>query len=250
VPDPIFADPRLASIYDVLDADRRDLDAYVAVVDEVGARSVLDIGCGTGVLACLLAARGVDVVGVDPAEASLAVARRKPEAHRVRWLLGDATTLPPLHVDLATMTGNVAQVLLTDEAWAATLAGTRDALRPGGRLVFEVRDPAREAWEGWTRRESERRLDVAGVGPVRSWVEVTDVTRPLVSFRWTYRFERTGETVISDSTLRFRERAEVEASIVDAGLELLDVRDAPDRPGLELVFVAGRPQSMRRSSAL
>ena len=63
---------------------------------------------------------------------------------------------------------------------------------------------------------------------------------PLVSFRWTYRFERTGASIVSDSTLRFRERAEVETTLDRAGFRLVDVRDAPDRPGLEHVFVAER----------
>jgi 2-polyprenyl-3-methyl-5-hydroxy-6-metoxy-1,4-benzoquinol methylase len=34
-----------------------------------GARSVLDVGCGTGSFACMLAQRGIEVVGVDPAAA-------------------------------------------------------------------------------------------------------------------------------------------------------------------------------------
>ena len=42
MPDAVFDDPRLAAIYDALDPDRSDLDAYVAMVDEFGARSVLD----------------------------------------------------------------------------------------------------------------------------------------------------------------------------------------------------------------
>ncbi|HEX6423414.1 MAG TPA: class I SAM-dependent methyltransferase, partial [Acidimicrobiales bacterium] len=116
--DAIFAEPRLADIYDPLDADRSDLDAYAALVSELGARSVLDVRCGTGTFACLLARRGTEVTGVDPAAASLAVARRKPGADLVRWVEGDATTLPRLRVDLVTMTGNVAQVFLTDEDWA------------------------------------------------------------------------------------------------------------------------------------
>jgi len=78
VVDLIFAEPRLAEVYDPLDPDRSDLDAYVAMVEEFGARSVLDIGCGTGTLACLLARRGLTVTAVDPAAASLAVARTKP----------------------------------------------------------------------------------------------------------------------------------------------------------------------------
>ena len=178
MPDAVFDDPRLAALYDPLAPDRSDLDAYVAIVDELGARRVLDVGCGTGTFACLLAQRGVEVVGLDPAGASLDVARTKPGAERVRWLHGDATTLPPLQVDLATMTANVAQVFLTDDAWAATLRGVHDALVPGGWLVLETRVPARRAWEGWVREATVTRVEVPDVGPVESWTDLTDVSLP------------------------------------------------------------------------
>jgi SAM-dependent methyltransferase len=238
VPDAIFDHPRLARIYDALDADRSDLDAYVAMVDELAARSVLDVGCGTGTFACLLAERGIEVVGVDPAAASLGVARAKPHADRVRWLHGDATTLPPLQVDLVTMTGNVAQVFVTDDDWAEALRGMCSALRPGGHLVFETRDPSRKAWLEWTRDQTDTTIDVDGVGPVRSWGDVTEAAGQRVSFRSTHVFASDGAVLTSDSTLRFRSRREVETTLHDAGFIVDDVRDAPDRPGRELVFVA------------
>ena len=137
VPDAIFDDPRLARVYDPLDPDRSDLDVYAEIVDELGARAVLDIGCGTGTFACLLALRGIAVTAVDPAGASLDIARSKPGAERVWWLHGDATTLPSsVRVDAAFMTGNVAQVFVTDVDWRATLRGIRQVLRPAGDLVF------------------------------------------------------------------------------------------------------------------
>lgn len=61
-----------------------------------------------------------------------------------------------------------------------------------------------------------------------------------VSFRWTCVFAADGQVLTSDSTLRFREREEVGAELVAAGFVVEDVRDAPDRPGRELVFVARR----------
>lgn len=240
MPDPIFDEARLAEIYDPMDPDRSDLDAYAAIVDEFGARSVLDIGCGTGTFACLLAGRDVEVIGVDPAGASLDLARRKGFADRVRWIHGDATTLPPLHVDLATMTANVAQVFMTDEQWLATLRGIQAALKPGGRLVFETRDPARQAWLEWNREQTHAVADVPGVGRVETWCDLTDVTDSLVTFRWTNVFESDGAVLVSDSTLRFRSREEVEATLADAGFVVDEVRAAPDRPGREFVFIASR----------
>ncbi|GAA2671363.1 MULTISPECIES: class I SAM-dependent methyltransferase [Actinosynnema] len=99
MPDAIFADPRLAALHGVFDGDRVDLDAYTALVAEPGARRVLDVGCGTGSPAVRLAGAGIEVVGLDPAGASLDVARGKAGADRVRWLLGGAADAPALGVD-------------------------------------------------------------------------------------------------------------------------------------------------------
>jgi SAM-dependent methyltransferase len=241
VPDAIFDDPRLAGVYDPLDPDRSDLDVYVEIVDELGARAVLDVGCGTGTFACLLAQRGIAVTAVDPSAASLHIARSKPGADRVRWLHGDATTLPPsVRVDAATMTANVAQVFLTDFDWRATLSGIRQALQPVGHLAFETRDPARRAWEQWTPELTHTAVDVPGVGLVESWEEVIDVSGDLVTFRSMTAFGRDDLVLESRSTLRFRDRPEIEASLLQEHFELLDVRDAPDRPGREMVFIARR----------
>jgi SAM-dependent methyltransferase len=237
VPDLIFADPRLAAIYDDIDGDRRDLGHYEAIIEGLGARSVLDIGCGTGVLGCRLAARGITVTAVDPAQASLDVARSKPGADRVTWLLGDATMLPLLAVDAVTMTGNVAQVFVSDEEWSATLIGAHAALGDGGHLVFETRDPSYRGWEEWTRERSISISDTVA-GRVEHWVELTNVALPLVSFRHSFRFIESSDVITSDSTLRFRDREEITESLSVNGFTIDVVRDAPDRPGRELVVIA------------
>ncbi|UJW28927.1 class I SAM-dependent methyltransferase [Saccharothrix sp. AJ9571] len=240
MPDPIFAHPRLAPLYDAFDGERDDLTTYLAIADEVGATRVLDLGCGTGALAVLLTEHGRTVIGVDPAAASLEVARTKDPDGKATWIHGDATTLPALEADLAVMTANVAQVFLTDEDWARTLQGIHTALRPHGHLAFETRQPERRAWEDWAADPAEVTLDIPGTGPVTQWREVTSVDLPLVSFRHSYRFHADGTVLTSDSTLRFRGRDEVEATLAANGFRVLDVRDAPDRPGREFVFFAER----------
>src|SRR2546427_1708842 len=238
--DPIFEHPRLAAIYDALDGQRSDLDVYVAIAEQLGARRVLDVGCGTGTFALLLVDRGLEVTGVDPAKASLEVARAKPGAERVRWIHGNVATPASLVVDLATMTGNAAQAVITELEWDATLRGVYHALRPGGYFVFETRDPAYQGWREWNRRATYQVTDVSGIGTVESWVELTEVSLPLVSFRGTYIFAD-GQVLTSDSTLRFREREEVEAGLVANGYLVDEVREAPDRPSREFVFFAHRP---------
>jgi len=240
VPDELFAQPRPAAIHDALDPDRGDLDAYLGFARQLGARRVLDIGCGTGVLALLLADRGIEVVGVDPARASIDVARAKPGSERVHWIHGDATAVPPLRADLATMTANVAQAIVDPDAWRQTLRHAHEALRPEGFLVFETRDPAARAWETWNPAASRRVTSIPEAGEVESWVELLEVSLPLVTFRWHYVFATDGRHLTSDSTLRFRERHEVEADLAAQGYRVQDVRDAPDRPGKEFVFIARR----------
>ena len=239
--DAIFADPRLARIYDLWEGDRVDLPHYLAIATELGARSVLDVGCGTGNWASMLAERGFEVVGLDPAAASLDIARGKAGAQRVQWIHGDVSNLPALAVDLATMTGNVSNVFLTEQQWSATLRGVHAALRPGGHLVFESVDPASQPWLNWNRETTYVRRKSSDAGVFESWADVTQLDGDLVSIRRTYVFAADGAKLTSDSTRRYPPRAAIENSLISAGYELTDVRGAPDRPGLELVFIARRP---------
>jgi len=243
VADDLFENPRLAAVYDALDPDRSDLNIYAAIVTELGAQRVLDVGCGTGTFALMLSERGFDVVGLDPAGASLDVARGKPGAEGVRWVHGDATALPGAledRVDLAVMTANVAQAIVDEQEWARTLVVVRRCLRPGGHLVFESRRPEQRGWEEWTRAQSETVTEVPGYGPIRHWVQLTEVNLPLVRFEAVRVFA--DQTLTSTSTLRFRSEDEIAASLAASGYVVREVREAPDRPGREFVFVAQRPE--------
>jgi len=233
-PDATFADPRQAVLYDFFNNDRSDLEAYVTIADEVTAHRVVDVGCGTGSLAVRLAELGFLVTGVDPAGASLDVARAKPNAELVTWVHGDATSLVGLEAaDLAVMTGNVAQVFVSDEDWYATLRAIRTSLRPRGWFVFETRRSEVRDWETWDLAPSPVAMPDGRTAVVSC--TVTEVALPLVTFEGSTAI---GEEIMrSTSTLRFHERNELERDLRRHGFNVLDVRDAPDRPGKEMVFL-------------
>ena len=146
--------------------------------------------------------------------------------------------MPELAVDMAMMTGNVAQVFLHDDEWAETLSQIRSALRPAGLFAFETRIPSRRGWEEWTPAMTRRRANIVGVGFVEYSVSLVDVSLPFVSFQSTYRFIDRDIVLTSESTLRFRELKEIQESLEVAGFHIQEVRGAPDRPGREWVVVA------------
>jgi SAM-dependent methyltransferase len=244
-PDATFSDPRQAVLYDVFNNDRSDLDAYVTIADEVEAHRVVDVGCGTGSLAVRLAELGFSVAGVDPAGASLDVARAKPNAELVTWVHGDATSLVGLEAaaDLAVMTGNGAEVFFSDEDWYATLRAIRTCLRPYAlsRHVYvppagsssRPDDPRSETGRPGTSRRPRVAMPDGRTAVVSC--TVTEVALPLVTFEGSTAI---GEEIMrSTSTLRFRELNELERDLSRHGFNVLDVRDAPDRPGKEMVFL-------------
>jgi hypothetical protein len=96
------------------------------------------------------------------------------------------------------------------------------------------------AWEKWAAETGRLVVDIPGIESVEQRSEVTGVSLPLVSIRSTYTFGADGAVIVSDSTLRFRSRDEVTSSLVAHGYRVLDVREAPDRPGREFVFIAER----------
>ena len=88
---------------------------------------MLDLGCGTGMLACRIAQEGLSVIGADPAEGMLRVARSRQGTERVSWIKADGQTLRlPLRFDLIYMTGHAFQALLTDDDAIAVLRTVRD----------------------------------------------------------------------------------------------------------------------------
>ena len=69
----------------------------VRLVDATGAVAgtrALDLACGTGDIAALMATRGAVVTGLDITPAMLTLARAKLGGKGIRWVAGDMTALP------------------------------------------------------------------------------------------------------------------------------------------------------------
>ncbi|MGO2861436.1 MAG: class I SAM-dependent methyltransferase [Brevibacterium sp.] len=243
MPDALYSHPRLARVYDPLDPDRSDLDAYLQVIERVEAKTVLDVGCGTGTLISMLTELRLTALGVDPAEASIDVAREKVVSDLAEFVVGtvvDVAADPSRHntFELATMTANVAQVFLDNDDWIATLRAIKLCLRPDGHIVFETRQPADRGWERWTKEQTHQVVDVEGEGSVEKWVQVTKVDGEFVTFESPTIFHRDGERIDSTSTLRFRSEDSLERTLSDAGFKDFEVRDLPYAPGRGWLILA------------
>jgi SAM-dependent methyltransferase len=241
-----FSDPRLVAIFDAVNAYTPSSQPrfYSQLAAEIGARSIVDLGCGTGLITCDLAERGYELIGIDPAPAMIEIARKRDRAGRVRWIVGDAGHLGEPDADLAIMTGHVAQFFLTDESWHAALAALKRALRPGGRLSFESRNPNAREWERWTH-DVKRSVDDPSAGRIETWSEVHGVRDGIVSYSIHYRFVDTGEELVAPSKLRFRTRDELTSPLIDAGFTIERVYGDWDRRPAgprtrELIVVASR----------
>jgi SAM-dependent methyltransferase len=211
-----YIDPRLVALYDIENSRGADTDFYLGLAAELDARRMIDLGCGTGLLTSELAAPGRQVVGVDPSPAMLALARKKPAAGPVQWVEGDASALGTPEADLLLMTGNVAQVFLEDADWLATLAAIQAALRPGGYLAFESRNPGDRAWERWNRASTYTQFDSPN-GPMESWLELVSEGDGRVNLEGHNVFLSTGEVVIVESELRFRSLEELTHTLTGSG---------------------------------
>jgi SAM-dependent methyltransferase len=135
----------------------------------IAGRRALDLACGTGTLALMLADAGWEVVGLDVSAAMLEHARAKAAnlviPGSVRFVLGDmrelvttdedpmindqgllaandpypaSCALRPASFDLVTCFYDSLNYLLTEEELAACFAGAAAALAPGGLLIADM----------------------------------------------------------------------------------------------------------------
>lgn len=243
MPTPEFTDPRQVLIYDAVNSYEPGTqpDFYLGVAEQVSAETVVDLGCGTGIITLELANRGYRMIGIDPSPLMLEMAQQKPGADRVQWVHGGVEQLGTPGADLAVMSGHVAQFMLTDPEWMEALAGLKEALRPGGYLAFESRDPRAREWERWSGRK--RIATDSPLGRIESWTEATNVEGDVVYAVGHRRLVQSNEELVSPFAIRFRSEQLLRQSLMSSGFSVESVFGDWDRrlssPGeRELIVIA------------
>jgi SAM-dependent methyltransferase len=144
-----------ADVYDDWYAGVTDVDACVERVAELvraaGDGPVLELGVGSGRLALPLAARGLEVHGVDASSAMLDRLRAHPRGSSVRAVLADMADLDadrlglPSSCAVVLVAFNTLFNLPAEDDQRRCLAGAARLLAPDGRLIVEAFVPGEEA---------------------------------------------------------------------------------------------------------
>jgi ubiquinone/menaquinone biosynthesis C-methylase UbiE len=242
---------RFAEAYDwegSLEFSRQVFRRVVEVCQERGVPSGrhLDLGCGTGTLAILMAEAGWEVIGLDLSEAMLAKAKRKAwdAGQTVEFVHRDMRHFPAMEaVNLVTAVYDTLNHLLFVEDVEATFRGVTRMLLPGGLFVFDVNTEAtfRQIWGGVTHF-----IDSPSASTVyqMTYEAGTRLAKGLVTgfLRCGDHFEKFREEILE----RYWPPEELESCLMTAGLRLLR-REAfnpfplPCGGDLKWLWVAERP---------
>lgn len=212
-----------ADLYDAENRWAADDDFFLTFINERPASRVLDLGCGTGRLTLALARAGHAVTGIDPHPGSLAAARAKPGADAVAWIEGTSTDLGgEQSFDAVLMTSHVAQAIVDDSQWNRTLADIRRVLVPGGRLVFDSRDPRARVWENWTPATTRNQFTLPDGTKLHLWIDSAPHNEGLVKIT-EHRLFADGSRELEDAVLAFRSEGRLRRDLRGAGLQVDEV---------------------------
>ena len=214
--DKLFHDPALVQFYDADNGWGDDTRYCQGLAKTAG--SVLDLGCGTGLLAAALS-EAREVWGVDPAGAMLDVARHREGGSAVTWVEEDARTVRlGRRFDLVVLTGHAFQCFLADADQLAVCQTIAAHLAPGGTFIFDSRNPAQEEWREWGPEASRRYFDLPPHGRIEAWNDVMqDPVTGMVTYATHYR-SNDGHLWTASSRIRFTSRDGIADRLEQSGL--------------------------------
>jgi len=234
-----------ANAYDLFYAEK-DYAAECDIVEQLvkrysktSGRSFLDLGCGTGNHAVLLAHRGYEVCGVDRAEDMLAKAREKSRVAgpngKISFHQADLRRVNlARHFDVVLMMFAVLGYQKRNRDVLEALTAARRHLLPGGLLVFDV-------WYGpavLAQRPSDRikRIATEGGEILRSASGALDVQHHLCNVRydvWQIEGDRVIARTREDHVMRYFFPLELELFLECAGFQIVKLAAFPHEGELD-----------------
>ncbi len=203
------------------------------ILEKYGCKSVLEAGCGSGNLAPLFLSAGYQYLGLDAAEAMLAIARE--ENPQARFIQGDMRRFSVRKkVDAVLIGGRSFSYMTTNQDVMGALGSIHRALKPEGILVFDNFEASRIFTDFKERiRQEVRRGD-------QRFVRVSELSRNLAT-GWTWNWDAT-YVVEGGKKQKFRDRSVLRAFTPDelrlflalAGFDTLRIK----RVGVDIFTVA------------
>jgi SAM-dependent methyltransferase len=174
------------------------------------AARIVEVGCGSGVLAAALVAAGYDVVGIDRSRSMIRIARRTAPGAHFRVARLEHATLPSTNVVVA-----IGEIVTYVSGGLPALRRffnrVRRALRPGGVFVFDFIESAdQRTYRHKAREGNDWRIVLSAT---------TDRTGRILTRRMTLRRVVDGRIRTSTETHRVRiyPRQEMAAALAVAG---------------------------------
>jgi SAM-dependent methyltransferase len=173
---------------------------FAALANEYGAfyvelakqyqGNVLEIGCGTGLVALPIAELGRPTTGIDLSPVMLEYARLKAKDLPADFILADAKSFRTnKRFSLIYLTGNAFQAFLTRQDQEALLAAVKEHLEPNGVFAFETRNPSgtdlslqenETPWHSYINAED----DVVQVSGTQRYDTITQLMHWVTIRRW------------------------------------------------------------------
>ena len=208
----------IAKYYDQLNTWGKYDDCFMELLKLTQAKKVADLGCGTGRVTLEIAKAGYEVTAIDPNADAIHIAKNKPTAQLVTWIVGDSKDLKEVTYDVVIMTANVAQVFITDDSWQTVIQDAYAALKPGDHFIFDTRNPNTKVWEEWLKDDTVDQYQDENTGDsLLYWDEYEGLHKNIFTFYQKIKNESTNIIHEAKVQLIFRSYEEILESLKQVG---------------------------------
>lgn len=232
-----------ARYYDLGEGDREPFLKFYRGLLAASTRSILEVGCGTGVIASSLArhlreaahpghGQLIRVTGLDASAAMLQIARTRDPS--VEWILGDMRDAVAGQFDFVFCCFNTYQFMLSEADLALAFQAARSNTAPGGRFAFDLYQPNIDYIS--RRRENTLARTVSHQGRLLEIREDSayDPVHRLLDLNWRLVEADRPENILARTSFRIRQyfAADVQAQLDRAGFRTLERFGGLDRSPL------------------